>query len=143
HHLPLFLRRRSLNIEPIVLQPTEIPTWIQLIGVPVPFCTHLGVGHLVTVAGIIHDVEVVYPESRGYAAKQDKPGGEKTKAKTVWQHIVVPEAGLVPEAAQMSDDGKSLPEKDLPDTSKEGSKSLSLANSPVLVMEDAKKEVSD
>ncbi|CAN1291327.1 hypothetical protein LINPERPRIM_LOCUS21104 [Linum perenne] len=35
HHLPLFLRRWSLNVEPIVLPPSEIPTWIQLIRVPV------------------------------------------------------------------------------------------------------------
>ncbi|CAN1338192.1 hypothetical protein LINPERPRIM_LOCUS37955 [Linum perenne] len=51
HHLPLFLKRWSLHIEPIILHPSEIPVWIQLTGVPVLLCTHLGIGHLASLVG--------------------------------------------------------------------------------------------
>ncbi|CAN1160161.1 hypothetical protein LINPERHAP2_LOCUS23146, partial [Linum perenne] len=36
HHLPLFLKRWSLEVQPITLSPSKIPFWIQLVGVLVP-----------------------------------------------------------------------------------------------------------
>ncbi|CAN1162015.1 hypothetical protein LINPERHAP2_LOCUS24255, partial [Linum perenne] len=166
HHLPLFLKRWSLNIEPIVLQPTEIPTWIQLIGVPVPLCTHLGIGHLasligkpiskfvrngtvvkvcvlmssvderpavlkVTVAGIVRDIEVVYPEVRGYAEQQKKPGGDKPNTKTIWKQTGrtvdsdVPNVDSAAAEVAVPETVQSQPEKDSPGTSEKGDTSLS------------------
>ncbi|CAN1170350.1 hypothetical protein LINPERHAP2_LOCUS28945 [Linum perenne] len=51
HHLPLFLKKWSLEVEPINLQPKEIPVWIQLHKVPVPLCTHEGIGRLASLVG--------------------------------------------------------------------------------------------
>ncbi|CAN1132774.1 hypothetical protein LINPERPRIM_LOCUS30271 [Linum perenne] len=51
HHLPLFLKRWSLDVTPICLQPKEVPVWIQLSKVPVPLCTHAGVGRLASLIG--------------------------------------------------------------------------------------------
>ncbi|CAN1160070.1 hypothetical protein LINPERPRIM_LOCUS21913 [Linum perenne] len=51
HHLPLFLKRWSLDVAPINLQPKEVPVWIQLSKVPVPLCTHVGVGRLASLIG--------------------------------------------------------------------------------------------
>ncbi|CAN1169814.1 hypothetical protein LINPERHAP2_LOCUS28619 [Linum perenne] len=49
-HLPLFLKKWSLKVEPITLAPSGIPVWV-LVGVPVPLCTHLGIGHLSSLVG--------------------------------------------------------------------------------------------
>ncbi|CAN1188460.1 hypothetical protein LINPERHAP2_LOCUS39347 [Linum perenne] len=51
HHLPLFLKKWSLEVEPINLQPKEVPVWIQLHKVPVPLCTHEGIGRLASLVG--------------------------------------------------------------------------------------------
>ncbi|CAN1262317.1 hypothetical protein LINPERPRIM_LOCUS11236 [Linum perenne] len=51
HHLPLFLKQWSLEVEPINLQPKKIPVWIQLHKVPVPRCTRVGIGYLLSPVG--------------------------------------------------------------------------------------------
>ncbi|CAN1337632.1 hypothetical protein LINPERPRIM_LOCUS37679 [Linum perenne] len=51
HNQPLILRRWKADLEPIVIEPVEVPVWITLKGVPPPLCNHLGIGHLASQIG--------------------------------------------------------------------------------------------
>ncbi|CAN1331099.1 hypothetical protein LINPERPRIM_LOCUS35204, partial [Linum perenne] len=51
HNQPLLLRKWKVDLEPVVIEPVEVPVWITLKGVPPPLCNHLGVGHLASQIG--------------------------------------------------------------------------------------------
>ncbi|CAN1224654.1 hypothetical protein LINPERPRIM_LOCUS2313, partial [Linum perenne] len=51
HNQPLLLRRWKEDLEPVVIEPVEVPVWVTLKKVPPPLCNHLGVGHLASQIG--------------------------------------------------------------------------------------------
>ncbi|CAN1294139.1 hypothetical protein LINPERPRIM_LOCUS22342, partial [Linum perenne] len=51
HNQPLLLRRWKEDLEPLVIEPVEVPMWVTLKKVPPPLCNHLGVGHLASQIG--------------------------------------------------------------------------------------------
>ncbi|CAN1167451.1 hypothetical protein LINPERHAP2_LOCUS27251, partial [Linum perenne] len=48
---PLFLRRWSKHLEPIIVEPADTPVWVTFLNVPPPVCNHLGVGVLSSAVG--------------------------------------------------------------------------------------------
>ncbi|CAN1261787.1 hypothetical protein LINPERPRIM_LOCUS10996 [Linum perenne] len=51
HNQPLLLKRWKEDLEPVVIEPVEVPVWVTLKKVPPPLCNHLGVGHLASQIG--------------------------------------------------------------------------------------------
>ncbi|CAN1315454.1 hypothetical protein LINPERPRIM_LOCUS29714 [Linum perenne] len=51
HNQPLLLRSWKEDLEPVVIEPVEVPVWVTLKKVPPPLCNHLGVGHLASQIG--------------------------------------------------------------------------------------------
>ncbi|CAN1247804.1 hypothetical protein LINPERPRIM_LOCUS6498 [Linum perenne] len=51
HNQPILLKRWKEDLEPVVIEPVEVPVWVTLKKVPPPLCNHLGVGHLASQIG--------------------------------------------------------------------------------------------